>query len=155
VLLVANVTAVDSHMASFSSDGSVSAVTEPGTSRTPAAFVGGGGGGGACFIATAAYGSYLHPQVQTLRNFRDTRLLTNAPGRAFVALYYRLSPPVAGFIAQHAALRLLVRLLLTPVVLAVAHPAAAGTLLLAALCGLAGRMRRKKITYHVHHNQAV
>jgi hypothetical protein len=151
VLLVANSTGVDNHTANFSTDGS----TIPATAPAAAAFIGGGGGGGGCFIATAAYGSYLHPQVQILRAFRDTRLLTNAPGRAFVSLYYRLSPPVAGFIAQHAALRLLVRLLLTPVVLAVAHPAATGIMLLAALCGLAGRMRRKRMTYPVHHNQAV
>ena len=82
---------------------------------------GGGGGGGGCFIATAAYGSYLHPQVQILRDFRDTWLLTNAPGRAFVDFYYRLSPPVAGFIAQHETLRLLVRLLLVPVIFVISN----------------------------------
>jgi hypothetical protein len=142
VLLVANTTGIDGHMANFSSDGSVSAVTEPGTAPPPA--TGGGGGGGGCFIATAAYGSYLHPQVQVLRDFRDAHLLTNAPGRAFVALYYRLSPPVAAVIARHAPLRLLVRLLLTPLVMAVAHPLAAGALLLAALCAGAFRLRSRK-----------
>ncbi|HIJ95069.1 MAG TPA: S8 family serine peptidase [Desulfuromonadales bacterium] len=81
-----------------------------------------GGGGGGCFIATAAYGSYLHPSVQLLRNFRDHTLLTNAPGRAFVALYYRLSPPVAHFIAQHEIVRTLARWLLTPLVLMILHP---------------------------------
>ena len=158
VLLVANTTGVDNHMASFSSDGSISAVTEPGTTTPtpapPTAASGGGGGGGGCFIATAAYGSYLHPQVQILRDFRDTRLLTNAPGRAFVAMYYRLSPPVAGFIARHAALRLLVRLLLTPIVMAVAHPAAAGALLLAVACGMAGRVRWRRTVSEVHQDQA-
>lgn len=79
-------------------------------------------GGGGCFIATAAYGSYLHPQVQALRNFRDTYLLTNRPGRAFVALYYHFSPPIADFIAQHETFRLMVRLLLTPIVLAFVNP---------------------------------
>jgi hypothetical protein len=153
VLLVANSTGIDSHMASFSSDGSKSAVTEPGTTPPPAA--GGGGGGGGCFIATAVYGSYLHPQVQILRDFRDTRLLTNAAGRAFVALYYRLSPPVAAVIARHASLRLLVRLLLTPVVLAVAHPAAAGLLLLAFVGGLAGRVRWRKPVSHIQQDHAV
>jgi subtilisin family serine protease len=83
---------------------------------------GGGGGGGGCFIATAAYGSYLHPSVRLLRNFRDHTLLTNAPGRAFVTLYYRLSPPVADFIAQHEIVRTLARWLLTPLVLMILHP---------------------------------
>lgn len=80
---------------------------------------GGGGGGGGCFIATAAYGSYLHPEVKTLRDFRDRYLLTNLPGKAFVALYYRISPPVAGFIREHEWARLFVRLLLAPLIFAV------------------------------------
>jgi len=37
-----------------------STTTDPGTSIAPAS---GGGGGGGCFIATAAYGSYLDPHV--------------------------------------------------------------------------------------------
>ena len=160
VLLLVNTSGDTTQNANFSTDGTLqnpapvipTVTTTPAT--TPVTYVGGGGGGG-CFIATAAYGSYLHPRVQTLRDFRDTRLLTNAPGRAFVALYYRLSPPVAAVIAQHTSLRLLVRILLTPVVLAVAHPAAAVSLLLAALCGLAGCKRWNRTTHHAHHNHAV
>ena len=48
-----------------------------------------------CFIATAVYGSPDHPSVLILRRFRDERLETNAPGRAFCSLYYRLSPRLA------------------------------------------------------------
>jgi hypothetical protein len=72
--------------------------------------------GGGCFIATAAYGSMLHPYVTTLRTFRDTFLLTNPIGKAFVKLYYRYSPPAADFIARHDNLRFIVRVCLLPVI---------------------------------------
>jgi len=83
---------------------------------------GGGGGGGGCFIATAAWGSYLHPKVALLREFRDQYLLSNGPGRLFVRTYYRLSPPIADFIARHESMRSITRWMLTPLVLAVETP---------------------------------
>lgn len=140
VLLVANATNINNHTAAFSTDGSISSLVEP--SNTPASSLsptagvvtsGGAtssGGGSGCFIATAAYGSYLHPQVRVLRDFRDRYLLTNLPGRAFVALYYRLSPPLADFIAGHELLRGITRVALTPIIIAVAHPVMAGCTLL-------------------------
>ena len=71
-----------------------------------------------CFIATAAYGFYSAPQVQVLRDFRDRYLLTNAPGRGFVAWYYRYGPIGAHFINVHPWLKPPVRLALLPLVIA-------------------------------------
>jgi len=97
-----------------------------------------------CFIATAAYGSYLDPHVCALRAFRDNHLLTNGPGRAFIALYYRCSPPIARLIAGRPSLRAATRWVLTPIVYGVMHPAAAClflSLCLAFIC--IGGMRRR------------
>jgi hypothetical protein len=62
-----------------------------------------------CFIATAAYGSALAPDVVVLQCFRDTRLKRNWLGRRIVSLYERYSPPLADAIAQHPVVRLWVR----------------------------------------------
>ncbi|MFP6615640.1 MAG: CFI-box-CTERM domain-containing protein, partial [Candidatus Hydrogenedentota bacterium] len=78
---------------------------------------GGGGGGGSCFIATAAYGTPMAQEIDTLRAVRDTYMLNNFVGSAFVDTYYRLSPVVADKVAENPALASLVRALLTPVVL--------------------------------------
>jgi hypothetical protein len=106
---------------------------------------GGGGSGGGCFIATAAYGSYLDPHVMVLREFRDKVLLKNKFGKMFVAFYYKNSPPIADRISKIEALRLATRLALTPVVYAMAYPGATAMLLLVALLILAIVVRRKKL----------
>jgi subtilisin family serine protease len=72
-----------------------------------------------CFIATAAFGSKYEPAVVLLRAFRDQHLLTNNIGRSMVALYYHYSPPLAQYIADKEGLRVIVKILLTPVILAV------------------------------------
>jgi hypothetical protein len=79
------------------------------------------GSGGACFIATAAFGSYRAPEVILLQKFRDQFLLTNAPGRLFVAVYYRLSPALADFISQYDSLRRATRLALKPLIFTIQH----------------------------------
>ncbi len=74
------------------------------------------GGGGGCFIATAAFGSKFEKHVQVLRRFRDVYLLPHKIGRAFVNAYYKYSPPMADFIAEHDTLRMMVRWSLLPLV---------------------------------------
>ncbi len=68
----------------------------------------------ACFIATASFGTLIHPCVKVLRNFRDVFLLKSALGRKLVDLYYTFSPPFADSIAGNELLRFIVRLLLLP-----------------------------------------
>lgn len=51
--------------------------------------------GQGCYIATACYQSYTHPDVLTLRIFRDKILLNSVFGRLFVSFYYAVSPPLA------------------------------------------------------------
>ncbi|MBI4826727.1 MAG: hypothetical protein HY807_09975, partial [Nitrospirae bacterium] len=102
----------------------------------------GGGGGGGCFIATAAYGSYLDPEVMVLRKFRDNYLLTNYVGKAFVSFYYKNSPPIADYISRHEGLRTTTRIALTPLVYGVKYPKAA--ILLFAFITIAGISFRKK-----------
>ncbi len=68
-----------------------------------------------CFISTAAFGSDMAPEVQAFRNFRNEFLLTNSFGKAFVNLYYQLSPPIADFISSSEFLKSLTRMVLSPV----------------------------------------
>ncbi|MBI5237580.1 MAG: putative Ig domain-containing protein, partial [Deltaproteobacteria bacterium] len=77
---------------------------------------------GGCFIATAAYGSYLHPHVESLREFRDRYLVTNPLGRLFVKAYYTVSPPIADYIRASETRRAVARFALFPVVYGVEHP---------------------------------
>ncbi len=110
---------------------------------------GSGSSTGACFIASAAYGSYLQPQVQVLRDFRDTVLLTNVPGRAFVRFYYSVSPPIADYISRHPAARFATRVMLTPLVYGVKYPRTTLALFLIFAAALTLYVRRKGDRKHI------
>ena len=84
----------------------------------------------ACFIATAAYGSVLHPYVASLRTFRDSYLLTSSWGRSLIKGYYHYSPAIADVIAQHQAAKSFVRMLLLPLI-AFSYIAVKGNIILA------------------------
>jgi len=75
---------------------------------------------GACFIATAAYGGAWAAEVELLRDFRDRHLAQSLVGRAIVALYTNMSPPIARRIDAHRVSGALVRALLQPLLLVLA-----------------------------------
>jgi len=60
-------------------------------------------------IATAAYGTPLHEDIDVLRAFRDEYLSPNPAGRTFVRIYYTLSPPIADAVRANEALRTAIR----------------------------------------------
>jgi hypothetical protein len=105
---------------------------------------------GGCFIATAAYGSAMVPEVAALRTWRDRYLAPHAAGRAFIAAYQTWSPPAADAIRRSEMLRAATRVVLWPVVgvakVWLRWPWMPGPLVLAGLAGVfvfaRGRRRR-------------
>jgi len=71
---------------------------------------------GGCFIATAAYGTPLAPEINVLREWRDFKLRKSVGGRMFVKVYYVVSPSIALIIAKSEQLKYLTRKTLTPIV---------------------------------------
>ena len=76
--------------------------------------------GGGCLIATATYGSELAPQVQLLREIRDSQLLQTNSGSSFInsfnTLYYSFSPIVADYQRENPIFKELVKVTLTPMI---------------------------------------
>lgn len=73
-----------------------------------------GGGGGGCFVATAAYGDRLHPEVVALRRWRDERLVRHAAGRAFIRIYRIVGPLLARVVAAERGSGRAARALIAP-----------------------------------------
>lgn len=95
-------------------------VTNPGGQTGNFDFLVGAGSNGeeasGCFVATAAHGDYDAPEVLALRGLRDEYLATSAPGRSFIAWYYREGPAAAAWIAERPWARAGARLALQPAV---------------------------------------
>lgn len=71
------------------------------------------GKSGRCFIATAAYGSPLAPEVRTLQQLRDDVLRRTRWGRRFFdeywKHYYQFSPPLAAHMERDPEMKRVVR----------------------------------------------
>lgn len=74
-------------------------------------------GGGKCAMSVAADQTWMADRLRYVRSFRDRYLQTNAPGRALVRWYYRVSPSVAHTLRQHREFLSVARVMLAPLVL--------------------------------------
>ena len=67
---------------------------------------------GGCFVVTAAMGDPDHPDVVTIRRWRDETLARTAVGRLLVSAYQVVGPPAADVVRRSPVLRKLSRTLL-------------------------------------------
>ena len=67
---------------------------------------------GSCFVATAVYEDYDHPQVIRLRAFRDHFLSDSALGRILIRIYYVVGPYLAILPTRSRVTKRLLRLIL-------------------------------------------
>lgn len=58
-----------------------------------------------CYIATCVYGAYDCPSVWTLRRFRDQTLQKSWLGRAFIKVYYAVSPKLVEWFGDNEQFR--------------------------------------------------
>ena len=69
---------------------------------------------GGCFVATAAYGSWSHPDVAALRRFRDEVLVRHRTGRAFIRIYRVVGPRLARLVSPQGASGRAARAVISP-----------------------------------------
>jgi len=76
------------------------------------------GAGGGCLIATATFDSELAPQVQKLREIRDSKLLSTESGSQFMesfnSFYYSFSPYIADYERENPVFKEIVKIGITP-----------------------------------------
>ncbi len=79
--------------------------------------------GGGCLIATAAFDSELAPQVQHLRELRDSKLLQTKSGSDFMItfnnFYYSFSPQIADLEREYPLFKETVKIVITPLLLSI------------------------------------
>jgi len=108
-----------------------------------------------CFVATAVFGSYQHPDVITFRRFRDNTLETTAPGRAFIDWYYRTGPNMAAWLNDRPGLKPVVRLPLALSAFGLRHAGLVGGLVvLYYVEGLVSLYRRRNLKRKENHAAA-
>ena len=71
-----------------------------------------------CLIATATFGSELAPQVQQLREIRDSKLLQTESGKSFMNsfndFYYSFSPAISDYERENPIFKEAVKITITP-----------------------------------------
>jgi hypothetical protein len=76
--------------------------------------------GGGCLIATATFDSELAPQVQKLREIRDSKLLQTESGSQFMehfnSFYYSFSPYIADYERENPVFKEIVKIGITPMI---------------------------------------
>lgn len=65
-----------------------------------------------CFIATAAYQTSIHMDLDTFREFRDCKLMPTYFGRKLVSVYYKFGPNVANLVSKNLSIQQSVRKIL-------------------------------------------
>ena len=74
--------------------------------------------GGGCLIATATFGTEMAPQVQQLRELRDSKILNSKIGAEFMTgfnqFYYSFSPVIADYERESPFFKEIVKVTITP-----------------------------------------